>query len=306
MKHFKTITEYYETIGLSAPENPHFDIRSFEENMSTVVHKMEPFRHEFYFIGIKVDGGGKVLLGHNTDFPKGVTIFFNSPFQIQSWDTLPDWSGYYIILSHEFIASSHLFDRLLDDYPFLKIDESTPFEIDKKEVSEVLFIYERIKGEFESEHSDKISFIEVFVLQLLNQVRRLFHKKVDINKAKEQIRSADLKLLSQFQELVKISFHPEKEIKTDAKLHSPSYYANLLHMHPNHLNAVVKSITGITALNLIHQHIIQLAKAELAQSNVSIKEIAYKLHFDSPSNFGSFFKKNTGITPLSYRKTMNL
>ena len=303
MQHFKTISEYCKAIGISDPKYPHFDIRSFEENMGEVVSQMPPFRHEFYSIAIKADGGGKAISGHYTDFPQGVTIFFNSPFQILSWDIVPDWSGYYVMISQDFLASSHHFDKLLDDYPFLKIDESTPFEIEKEDLPDILNIYDRIKHEYSSGHEDKFSFIQIYVLQLLNQVKRLFNKNVDAITAKEKIRTADLKLLSRFQKLVKTSFYPEAELETFANLHSPAYYAGLLNIHPNHLNAVVKSITGQTALNHIHNHILKLAKAELVQTDSSVKEIAYSLHFDSPNNFSSFFKKNTGSTPLAYRKS---
>ncbi|MCG8699921.1 MAG: helix-turn-helix domain-containing protein, partial [Bacteroidales bacterium] len=148
----------------------------------------------------------------------------------------------------------------------------------------------------------KFGFIQVYILQLLNQVKRLFHKNVKTEIANKQIRTADLKLLSRFQKLVKVSFYPEAELETFANLHSPSYYAGLLNIHPNHLNSVVKTITGKTALNHIHNHLLQLAKAELAQTDSSVKEIAYSLHFDSPNNFSAFFKKHTGLTPLSYRK----
>ena len=141
---------------------------------------------------------------------------------------------------------------------------------------------------------------------LLNLVWRLFNKNVDTKIAKEQIRTADLKLLSRFQKLIKISFYPEAELETFSNLHSPSYYASILNVHPNHLNAVVKAITGKTALNHIHNHILKLSKAELAQTDASVKEIAYSLHFDSPNNFSAFFKKNTGLTPMSYRKKRNL
>jgi hypothetical protein len=60
MQHFKTITEYYKSIGLATPAHPHFDIKCFEENMGRVASVMKPFRHKLYFIGIKVDGGGFV------------------------------------------------------------------------------------------------------------------------------------------------------------------------------------------------------------------------------------------------------
>lgn len=302
MKHFKTIPEYCKAIGISSPKHSNFDIRSFDENMGQVKEKMPPFRHEFYSIAIKSDGGGKAISGHHTDFPEGVTIFFNSPFQILSWDIVPNWSGYYIMISQDFMASSHHFDKLLDDYPFLKIDESIPFEINKNDLPEILNIFAQIKSEYLSDNEDKFNFIQSYVLLLLNQVKRLFTKQVDSKQANEKIRKADLKLLSRFQKLIKTSFYPDAKLETFANPHSPSYYAQVLNIHPNHLNAVVKSITGKTALNHIHNHILKLAKAELVQTELSVKEIAYNLHFDSPNNFSSFFKKNTEQTPLEYRK----
>ncbi|KXX68218.1 AraC family transcriptional regulator [Flammeovirga sp. SJP92] len=303
MNHFKTISEYCQAIQVATPKHPHFDIRNFEDNMGKVIESMPPFRHEFYSIAIKADGGGKAISGHHADFPNGVTVFFNSPFQILSWEIVPDWTGYYIILSQDFLASSHYFDRLLDDFPFLKIDESIPFEIDETDLPEILGIYERIHKEYYSDHEDKFQFIQVYVLQLLNQIKRLFQKNVNTKDADEQIRSADLKLLSRFQKLIKTSFYPDAKLETFANLHSPSYYAGLLNIHPNHLNAVVKSITGKTALNHIHNHILKLAKAELLQTEKNVKEIAYGLHFESPNNFSAFFKKNTQMTPGAYRKS---
>jgi AraC-like DNA-binding protein len=302
MKHFKTITEYNKAIGISAPKHPHFDIRSFDENMGKVVEKMEPFRHEFYSIAIKADGGGKAITGHHSDFPDGVTIFFNSPFQILSWDIYPNWSGYYVMISQDFLASSHHFDQLLDEFPFLKINESIPFEIAPEKLDKIVTLFELIQNEYESERNDKFDFINVYVLLLLNLVKRLFNQQVDSNQAEIQIRTADLKLLSRFQKLIKTSFYPDAELETFANPHSPSYYAQVLNIHPNHLNAVVKKITGNTALNHIHNHILKLAKAELIQTEKSVKEIAYFLHFEFPNNFSAFFKKNTGETPGGYRR----
>ncbi|NBC84505.1 MAG: helix-turn-helix domain-containing protein [Bacteroidetes bacterium] len=304
MLHFKNITEYCRAIGISAPKHPHFDIRSFEENMGHVRSKMPPFRHEFYSIAIKADGSGKAITGHNNFFPDGVTVFFNSPFQILSWDIIPNWTGYYVMISQDFLASSHHFDNLLDDYSFLKIDESIPFEINKEDLPEILSIYQRIKQEYTSDNKDKFSFIQIYILQLLNQVKRVFNKNIDTTTAEKQIHHANLKMLSRFQQLVTVCFRPEAALETFANPHSPSYYASILSVHTNHLNAVVKAITGKTTLNHIHNHILKLAKAELAQTNASIKEIAYNLHFDSPNNFSSFFKKKTGITPMKYRLNM--
>jgi AraC-like DNA-binding protein len=46
---------------------------------------------------------------------------------------------------------------------------------------------------------------------------------------------------------------------------------------------------------------IQKAKELLANTNDSVKEIAYSLNFDPTDYFSVFFKRSTGINPLAYR-----
>lgn len=302
MQHFKTITDYCKAIQIKPPQYPHFDIRRFEDNMSTVVQVMPPFRHEFYAIAIKADGQGKAITGHYTDFPEGASIFFNSPFQILSWEIKPDWQGYYIMFSQDFLAQSKHFNQILADFPFLKIDKATPFEVAQNDLPTILSIYHNILQEYQGKQADKFQMIEAYVWLLLTHVKRAFNQQLDFEEAKSQIRMADLKLLARFQTLIQTSFYPNAPLESFSGLHSPSYYAEKLNVHPNHLNAVVKNITGQTALKQIHNHLLQLAKAYLVQTDLSVKEIAYTLFFDSPNNFSTFFKKQTGITPLNYRK----
>ena len=306
MQHFKTITEYCEGINISPPKHPHFDIRSFEENMSSVKSHMPAFRHEFYALAIRADGDGKVITGQFSDFPKGTTIFFNTPFQILSWDIVPNWQGYYIMFSQDFLAQSKVLSNLLSLFPYLKIEKSIPFNIPPDRLDKILSIYESVWQEYHSDAEDKFHIIEAQVLLLLSHIKRLFEQEVDSQLAEESLKAADLKLLSRYQTIIQTSFYPDAKLETFANLHSTSYYAQKLGVHPNHLNAVVKSISGITALSHIHTHLLSLAKSYLAQTDWSIKEVAYALHFESPNNFSAFFKKNTGETPLGYRQATNL
>jgi AraC-like DNA-binding protein len=302
LKHFKTISDYCKGIQISDPKHPHFDIRSFEENMKTVVRQMPVFRHEFYAIAIKADGDGKAITGQFHDFPEGTSLFFNTPFQLLSWDILPNWKGYYIIFSQDFISQSKVLSQLLDLFPFLKMDTSIPFNIPKGELPNILAIYESIWKEYNGESKDKLEIIEAQVYLLLVHIKRLFEDQVDQEEAKQSLKAADLKLLSRYQTLIETSFYPDAQPETFANLHSTSYYAQKLSVHPNHLNAVVKSNTGITALNHIHNHILSLSKSRLVQTDWSIKEIAFALHFESPNNFSTFFKRKTGKTPNEFRQ----
>ena len=267
---------------------------------------MPTFRHEFFAIAIKADGGGKAVSGEFTDFPDGTTIFFNTPFQVLSWDILPNWKGYYLIFSQDFIAQSKVLSDILQLFPFLKIDKSIPFSIPEGDLQKVLSIYENIWNEYNDSESDKFQIIEAQVFLLLSYVKRFFEQQVDPKSAEWSLKAADLKLFSRYQTLIQTSFYPEAKLETYSNLHSTTYYAQKLSVHPNHLNAVVKSCSGVTALSHIHNHILSLAKSYLAQTEWSVKEIAYMLHFDSPNSFSSFFKRMSGLTPLDYRKQVNL
>lgn len=306
MKHFKTIAEYCKGINISPPKHPHFDIRSFEDNMTTVHQQMPAFRHEFYAIALKTDGGGKAVSGQFSNFPDGVAIFFNTPFQLLSWDIVPDWKGYYLMFSQDFIAQSNVLSKILSLFPFLKIERSIPFEVPASQHQLILSTYKCVWEEYNGTSNDKFQIIEAQVYLLLSIVKRLFEQQVDRETAEVSLKAADLKLLSRYQTLIQTSFYPNAKPETFVNFHSTSYYARKLSVHPNHLNAVVKGITGITALNHIHNHLMVLSKSYLAQTDWSIKEIAYALHFESPNNFSSFFKRNAGVTPLEYRQQVNL
>lgn len=210
------------------------------------------------------------------------------------------------MMTQEFLSQSHLFNDFLEQFPFLKIEKAIPFKISKKEEKETWEVFEKVYEEFHSTNADKFEFIKVYVLLLLNQVKRCFNRQVQANEADKAIRSADVNLLSRYQKLIELHLREEADWDYSNNLHSPSFYGQLLNIHPNHLNAVVKSISGKTALQHIHNHLIHLAKFYLSQTNLSIKEIAYKLQFDAPNNFNNFFKKNTQTTPGTYRKNARL
>ena len=306
MHHFKTIADYCEAIQISQPKHAHFDIRSFSENMPTIVQVMPPFRHEFYAIAIKAEGGGAAYTGHHNQFPAGSTIFFNSPFQIVSWDIVPDWEGYYLMFTQEFISQHKLFNDLLTDFPFLRIDKSIPFAIDQSDLKVIVDLFDKIYEEYHSTYADKFQLIAAHVLLLLNYVRRYFGEQVARETAVSEIRKADLKLLTRFQTLIETSFYPDAIPPENVNLHAVRFYAAQLNVHPNHLNAIVKSISGQTALQHIHHHLIQLAKTYLVQTEMSVQEISDSLYFESPNYFSRFFKKNTDLTPLTYRKQQPL
>ena len=80
-----------------------------------------------------------------------------------------------------------------------------------------------------------------------------------------------------------------------------SFYAKQLNITPKYLSSVVKEVSGKTAARWIDESVILEAKALLKYSGMSIQEIAYYLNFPNQSFFGSYFKRNTGMSPSQYK-----
>ncbi len=72
-------------------------------------------------------------------------------------------------------------------------------------------------------------------------------------------------------------------------------------VHVNHLNKVLKEVTGSTTTEIISNRVTQEAKILLKQTHWSVSEIAYTLGFDDLANFSNYFKKQTSFTPLAFR-----
>lgn len=73
-------------------------------------------------------------------------------------------------------------------------------------------------------------------------------------------------------------------------------------MTSDHLNKHVKRMTGVTAGQLIRQRVLTEAKRQLAFSDHPINEIAYDLAYADPSHFVRCFRKDTGVTPRTFRE----
>lgn len=85
------------------------------------------------------------------------------------------------------------------------------------------------------------------------------------------------------------------------KQHNVKFYAGSLFITSGYLNKIVKQIMGKTLKTLINEAIIIEAKSQLDDTQSTIEEIAEDLEFSSSSNFSTFFKKHTFITPSEYR-----
>ena len=113
------------------------------------------------------------------------------------------------------------------------------------------------------------------------------HPEVDSpihNRAEEYFR--------QFTELLGEHYKHERSV---------GFYARQLCITPKYLTTLIKRISGKSVSEWIDNYVILEAKTLLKYSNMSVQEIAYYLNFPNHSFFGSYFKRNAGMSPSQYK-----
>ena len=116
------------------------------------------------------------------------------------------------------------------------------------------------------------------------------HPEVDSpihNRAEEYFR--------QFTELLGEHYKHERSV---------GFYARQLCITPKYLTTLIKRISGKSVSEWIDNYVILEAKTLLKYSNMSVQEIAYYLNFPNQSFFGSYFKRNAGMSPSQYKAKM--
>ena len=150
------------------------------------------------------------------------------------------------------------------------------------------FMYKEYNSSNDKFHYDILrNYLHLFLLQSEREKRKQGFKEIKPG--------ADLSYLMLFKEVL------EKRFK---KYRSINRYASELSIPVNRLNKASFQTIGKSPKQLIDERILLEAKRLLAHSTLSIKEIAFELGFDEPTNFIKYFRKHNHITPAEFRQKM--
>lgn len=97
-----------------------------------------------------------------------------------------------------------------------------------------------------------------------------------------------------FKEMVRNNYKTDKSVR---------FYAEKLYITSGYLNDILKEVTGFPPTYWIIEEIILEAKRLLTVTNLTVKEIAYRLGYENYSYFTRLFHKRTGMTPLLFRES---
>jgi len=304
MKHaqpyrIKTITAFHQYRNLAKPDHPLISVINFED--IKYLREDEPTRLllDFYSIALKRNLNGKIKYGQQEyDFDEG-TMFFISPGQVFSIEGEQKMQhvGWLLLIHPDFLWNTPL-AKTITQYEYFSYSVSEALHLSEKEETTIINIIQHIEHEYHS-NIDKFSqHIIIAQLELLLTYAERFYQRQFITR-----KITNHQLLERMEDLLAAYFNSDK--LGNKGLPTVQYIAGALNVSPNYLSSLLKSLTGKSTQQHIHDKLIEKAKERLSTTGLSVSEIAYELGFEHSQSFSKLFKAKTKLSPLEFRRSFN-
>ena len=246
-----------------------------------------PHRLNFYAILIIEKGEVNHIVDFEVHTLRKGDVMVISKGQIHAFDESAAYKGYLVVFSEAFMQKymaqstiaqiNHLYNY------FLKQEKIT-----NPDYNQILFnkLKEELKSNLSSLPNIVASLLTVYLLKLNDE---------NIPVASTSSDNKYLDYFNQFKTLLEQNYSKTRDAKV---------YASDIAISYKHLNDVCKEVVKTTAKTFIDNYVILEAKRLLVSTSLSVKEIAFSLGFDEPTNFLKYFKKHTSLTPLEFRNTL--
>jgi len=106
-------------------------------------------------------------------------------------------------------------------------------------------------------------------------------------------------LVEKIQAVITEMIHYEDEIP---KVNYSDYISEKLGLDYTYLANIFSEVKGMTIQHYIISNKIERAKELILYDQLSLSEIAYKLHYSSSAHLSNQFKKVTGLTPSYFKQ----
>jgi AraC-like DNA-binding protein len=215
-------------------------------------------------------------------------LFFINPGQHYSFDDA--CSGTMIYYNRDFYCVEiHDKEVACDGILFHNVYE-IPVILMKAQVSAAMQnTLQEMKTEIELNDTAMEEMLRILLKQVIIKSTRIWRQKHDVTDEKAH---DEVEFSRTFSQLVEWNY---------SRLHTVAEYAALLHITPKALNKRITRYSNTTPNDVIKNRIILEAKRLLVHTNLSVKEIGYKLGYDDASYFVRFFTKQADTSPNSFR-----
>jgi len=189
---------------------------------------------------------------------------------------------YCIEIHDQEVACDGILYNNVFEIPFISLDENQSEDIQK--------IIREIQSEMKNEDSNTEEMLRLQLKLIILKSTRIWKQQHQLDEDDQQ---ADVQFLRKFSKLV------EQHYRT---LHTVADYADLLFVTPKNLSKKIGLVSKSTPNDIIKERIVLESKRLLAHTKMTVKEIAYSLNYEDDAYFIRFFTKNTGLSPISFRK----
>jgi len=289
----ETIWEYYQQYGEGKSTAGQFAVYRLEDfaNAETYPH----IRRDFYKIKLMCNVQGILSYADQHVSVQDSALVFVNPMIPHSWERQAGSpTGFACLFTEDFITQQ-LKTASVASSPLFRVGGAPVLFPPPETVSKIAGIFEDMLKEMQSGYVNKYDLARSYVQIILHEGLKLAPAAPFYQPGNSAAR-----LSAAFLELLDRQF-PITSPQHALPLRNANEFARQLAVHTNHLNKVLKEITGKTTTEHLAEKMLAEAKALLRNSNWSIAEISFCLGFEHASNFNGFFRKNTGIPPSQYR-----
>ena len=299
--HIKTISEYHRMLSLPKPEHPLVSLTRFEDIAYNFGQAPKSIIHNFYSVALKKSFHARLKYGQQeVDFDEGVLLFM-APMQVLSVEGPPEpaasHKGWLLLVHPELFWNTHL-ARKIRQYEYFDYKANEALHLSESEEQMIVGIMQNIAQEYRTRLDSYSQDVMLAQLELLFTYAERFYQRQFITR-----KASNHQIISRMEDLLNDYFKGDR-------LHlegipSVTYFAAALHLSPNYLSRLLKTLTGQSTKQFIQEKMIDLAKEKLSTTELTVNEIAYELGFEHPQSFSKLFKIKTSYSPLAFRQSFN-
>jgi AraC family transcriptional regulator, transcriptional activator of pobA len=295
---FESLSQVHRMYGLPKPTHPLISLIDTSQLKLEGSHLPNSHISNFYKISYKHNLQGKIKYGQGYyDFDEGGLLFV-SPHQVgANGDNNGDHSGYTLLIHPDFLLTYPIAKKI-KQYGFFSYSANEALHLSDKEKTTILAIFKNIDDELQNRIDDFSQDIIISQIESLLNYSNRFYKRQFITR-----KAVTGDLLLKMEDILDHYFSDDKSLLKG--IPTVQYLSDQLNVSPSYLSDMLRTLTGQSTQQHIHDKLIEKAKERLSTTQLSVSEIAYELGFEYSQSFSRLFKTKTKLSPLEFRQSFN-